>query len=160
MNLYYQILTYVFVSYFFIVLWDFWDSKNLNNKLRSYCLSIERTIKVATTIVLITIVVLNAVDGLSTWFAISNGMAEELNDMMGWVISQGWVPFFIFKIGVGTFAIFSLYITYIKEKRLISKKPMKFKRNPAVGLIFSMMFMSVYSFICYNNIGIILIRMQ
>jgi hypothetical protein len=160
MNLYYKILLYVFTSYFCIIIWDFWDSKNLNNKLRSYCLSIERKIKVITTIVLATIVILNAIDGLSTWFAISTGLAEELNGMMGWIISQGWIVFFIFKIGIGTFAIFSLYITYIKEKRLISKKPMKVKRNPAVGLVFSMMFMSVYSFICYNNIEIILIRMQ
>ena len=159
MNLYYKILLYVFMSYFFIIIWDIWDGKNINNKLRNYCLSIEQKIKMTITAILVTITLLNFIDGLSTWFAISRGLATELNGMMGWIINQGWVVFFLFKIGVGTFAIFSLYVTYVKEKRLLSKKPMK-KRNPAIGLVFSMMFMSVYSFICYNNINVINIALQ
>jgi len=53
--------------------------------------------------------ILNLVDAICTWFAVSSGIARELNPVMDYFIHQSWLAFFGVKIVMITAMLYVLY---------------------------------------------------
>ena len=72
-----------------------------------------------TSILLITLIVLNICDAVLTWILVQNAMAFEVNPAMAWLIAKGPLTFFVVKIGALT--LLNIYV-YFRIKGRAEKK--------------------------------------
>ena len=63
---------------------------------------------------LLYIFILNIFDAIFTWISVSGEAAYEINPIANWLIKEGPVQFFCFKIGIVSLALLFAYIR-IKE---------------------------------------------
>jgi ABC-type multidrug transport system fused ATPase/permease subunit len=70
-------------------------------------------LKTAITILLCVLFILNCIDAILTWYAITYIGAYEANGIMAWLIQQGWGWFFLFKVMMISLVVVELYFLYI-----------------------------------------------
>ena len=153
------VIIIVLILYAMIYIYSFLDNKLPNNSLRVLALKTERPLKSIIFKLLVLLFVLNSIDAVSTWYAISTGIASEQNGAMAWLISNGLVAFFVFKLGILSAVVIDLYFLYIKEKNIFRIKKIQKKRNPIVSIMCVTLFVGLYWWVCLNNVGIILMAM-
>jgi hypothetical protein len=68
--------------------------------------------------------ILNAIDAFMTYFWVSNGLAEEANPIMAWLINLHISLFVVGKIAIVSF--FSLFLLYIKNNTQLKTRLLYF----------------------------------
>jgi hypothetical protein len=155
-----NIIVIVLILYALIGIISVFDNILDKNQFRVYAIKNESFFKHIIIGLLISLFLLNSIDAMSTWYAITNIGAIEQNGLMGWVISQGWIMFFLFKMGTISVVVIELYFLYIKEKNIFRPKKIQKKRNPIISIMNLMLFVGLYEWVCINNVGIILMRQK
>lgn len=130
--------------------------KTKTNVLKRASDSCSQFLKMAITILLGVLFILNCIDAISTWYAITYIGAYEANGMMAWLIQRGWVWFFLFKIAMISLVVAELYFLYVKGLDIFSPK----KKQKPTYLIESTanvcIFVGLYLWVCVHNFSVIL----
>jgi len=96
--------------------------KTKTNVLKHASDSCSQLLKRAITILLCVLFILNCIDAISTWYAITYIGAYEANGIMAWLIQQGWGWFFLFKVMMISLVVAELYFLYIKGMDIFRPK--------------------------------------
>lgn len=130
--------------------------KTKTNILKRASDSCSPFLKTAITILLCVLFILNGIDAILTWYAITYIGAYEANGIMAWLIQQGWGWFFLFKIMMISLVVAELYFLYIKGMDIFRPK----KKQKSTYLIESTanicIFVGLYLWVCVHNISVIL----
>lgn len=126
-----------------------------NNLLQRISIAHESFFKKVITGLLVSLFVLNCIDAISTWYAISYLPAQEQNGIMGWMIEQGWGWFFSFKLITITLVVTELYLLYIKGIVIFKSKNRKKEIYALESIANTCVFVGLYVWVCTHNLSVI-----
>ena len=130
--------------------------KNTNNNLLQIISDNHCSfLKTAITVLLIVLFVLNCIDAGLTWYAITCLGAYEANGIMAWLIEQGWLWFFLFKMSTITLVVTELYFLYIKDVNIFNPNKKQKKRYLVESTANACVFAGLYVWVCTHNLSVI-----